>query len=479
MGGTYYEALPWHLGAAPALSDGGPWLSYGELADRSRHLASLVRGHYGGGHYLLIKARSSVDFVAWLLGVMASGNTPVPVNPESPAAELEYMRDKCRAVGLIDPASPSELPIVDPAAAAAAPDLEQPALVLFTSGTSGYPKGVIITHRGVLHSCRTVAGYLDYAAHPSAAVVLPVHYSYALLSQVLAMLLVGGRVRLFPEFRNPIQFARVVNDERLETFCGVPSTYYALALVHGMSPLTMPGVRVLCSAGAAMDRSRYQTIKEIFPGSAFFNNYGMTEAAPRISFVRDDDPRFFEPTCGRPMAGVEVRVVDPHTHRPLVEGEVGMLVVRGPNITPGYLHDEEQTRRAFTADGWLISGDLAYLDRGYIYIAGRVDDVFNVGGEKVAPLEIERVLNELLPVELSAVRGLPDLQRGMIPVAFVKLREPATRKELLAALAGRLVPNKLPQRFFSVRSFPHTANGKLQRNRLRPDDPEHVLEELR
>lgn len=478
MSATFYGSLPWHLREEPAVCDGGPWVSYAELAERTRSLAGLVRQHYGSGHYLLVRATPSCEFVVWLLGIMASGNTPVPINPECPAAELEYLREKCHAVDVVDPGASAALPVTG-AAPGDWTDPQRPAMILFTSGTSGFPKGVIITHDGMLHSCRTVAGYLDYARFPSAAVVLPLHYSYALLSQVCAMLLTGGRVRIFPEFRNPIQFARTVEEDCLETFCGVPSTYYALSVLHGLSPLSMPSVRVLCSAGAAMDRSRLETIQQIFPRARFFNNYGMTEAAPRISYLRDDDPRFFQPTCGRPMSGVEVRVVDPQTHRPLADGQVGMLVVRGPNITPGYLNDPEQTQKAFTGDGWLISGDLAHLDEGYIYIAGRNDDIFNVGGEKVAPLEIERVLSELPEVELAAVAGLPDPQRGMIPVAYLKLREPVSRKALLAALRGRLVPNKLPQRFFAMRSFPMTANAKLQRRQLSPDDATHVIEEIR
>lgn len=323
-----------------------------------------------------------------------------------------------------------------------------------------------------------MAEYLRYREFPSAAVVLPLYYSYGLLSQVLCQLTVGGRVRLIQDFRNVPKFAAAVNAEGLQTFCGVPSTYHAIAMFHAMSPLSMPGVRILCSAGAALDRSRFQEIKAIFPSSTFFNNYGMTEAAPRISYISEDDARFHQNSCGRPMRGVEVKIVDPETHESVPEGENGMLVVRGSNVTAGYLNDEAVTQRAFTSDGWLISGDIARMEAGYIYITGRHDDIFNSGGEKVAPLEIERVLALVPGIEGVAVAGIIDERRGMIPVAFLKLQSPMSRKQILEQLKGKLVAAKIPQRFYEVSGFPMTANGKLQRRRLNPNDSSYIVREI-
>jgi acyl-CoA synthetase (AMP-forming)/AMP-acid ligase II len=227
-----------------------------------------------------------------------------------------------------------------------------------------------------------------------------------------------------------------------------------------------------------MDRSGFDTLKTIFPNALFFNNYGMTEAAPRIAFIREDDPRFHEPTCGKPMDGVDVKIVDPVTHAEMADGEQGMLVVRGPNVTRGYLNDPELTQAAFTADGYLLSGDAACMREGYIFVSGRYDDIFNCGGEKVSPGEIERVLNGLGAVEMSAVVGQPDEQRGMVPVAFVKLERPVTRPEIVAELGTHLPAVKIPQRYYEVTGFPMTSNGKLQRRQLSPESP-HVTREIR
>jgi fatty-acyl-CoA synthase len=475
MNATYIDYLEAAADGALALVDDKEQFTYGALRLAARQIATVLQAQYGTGRYLMLRATSEARFVLTLLGIMYSGNTPIPVDHSSPAVTLQYMQDKSGAVTVLEPLWPADFAYATPTSR---PETTMPAFIMFTSGTTGFPKGVIISQANLLHSCTAISKYLDYHRYRSAAVVLPLHYSYALLSQVCCQLFVGGCVRLFANFRNPIKFSRVVNAEELATFCGVPSTYHALVLVHRLTPLCMPTVQVLCSAGAAMDRSKFRELKEIFPNAMFFNNYGMTEAAPRIAYIREDDPRFVEPTCGRPMEGVDVKIVDPNTHDELPEGQEGMLVVRGPNITAGYLHDDAITRQAFTRDGYLISGDIAYKDQGYLFIRGRHDDMFNVGGEKVAPLEIERVLNASPVVEVAAVTGLPDVARGMVPVAFLKLKQPVTKKDLLQGLHQALPQIKIPQRFFHVRDFPMTANGKLQRRKLSPDDSTYVIREI-
>jgi acyl-CoA synthetase (AMP-forming)/AMP-acid ligase II len=178
------------------------------------------------------------------------------------------------------------------------------------------------------------------------------------------------------------------------------------------------------------------------------------------------------------MKGVDIRVVDPVSWQPLPDGQRGIVAVRGANVTAGYLHEPDVTAQAFTPDGYLISGDIGFLDRGYLFICGRDDDMFNCGGEKVAPAEIEQVLNRVPGVEMAAVRGLPDPQRGMSPVAFVKLSQPVTRRDVVARLAAELPGIKIPQQYFEVSGFPMTPNGKLQRRRLSPDDNGYIIREL-
>jgi acyl-CoA synthetase (AMP-forming)/AMP-acid ligase II len=227
-----------------------------------------------------------------------------------------------------------------------------------------------------------------------------------------------------------------------------------------------------------MDRSLLPSIKEMFPNAAFFDNYGMTEAAPRITFIRDDDPNFALGSCGRPIEGLCLRIVDEHTRRTLPEGEIGVVAVRGPNVFSGYLNDEAATREAFTSDGFLLSGDLGCLRDGYLYLHGRRDEVFNVGGEKVGPLEIERVLVQHECVRSSAVGSMPDPGRGLVPVAYLELNGQIDRKGLVDFLRERLPPTKIPRRFFEVRAYPMTPNGKVVRRRLAPENADFVVREI-
>lgn len=473
----FVEQFPWDQADSPAVTDAGGTLNYGALRETAGQAARRIADRYGAGRMLLLRAEPTREFIAAFLGAMFSGNTPVPIDSQSSRETLDYMEAKTNAAAVLDP---SDVVNSNDAVPLYAADGDVPAIVMMTSGTSGFPKGVLLSHSNVLHASRAMVEYLKYHEYRSAAVVLPLHYSYALLSQVCCQLSVGGHVRLFAasEVRNPVKLATVMTQAGLETFCGVPSTYFALRGVHRLSPLTFPTVRIVCSAGAAIDPVLYGDIRAMFPTARLFNNYGMTEAAPRIAYICDDDPRFGEATCGRPMPGVEVRVVDPQTHRPLPDGERGVLVVRGPNITRGYLNDDEATRKAFTRDGWLISGDGAALDKGYIFLSGRLDEMLNVAGEKVAPLEIERALNRVPSVSCAAVTGVADESRGTVPVAFLELAGPISRREIVTALKATLTPTKIPQRYFEVRAFPTTPNGKLVRRRLSIDDSERIVREI-
>jgi acyl-CoA synthetase (AMP-forming)/AMP-acid ligase II len=474
MAGKITDFLLHAPAEASALEDDECSVTYAELLEMAGTYASFFQQRYGRSKYILLEAELNVQFISALFGVLFSGNTPIPVAAQSPRPVL----DKCFEIsGAVDFVSNDTLKDLTPLELTFEVNAERPALVLFTSGTSGDPKGVIISHENVLASCAAIATYLDYFNNNSAAVVLPLHYSYGLLSQVLCQLMVGGFSRLFPNFRNLLRFQEVVNQHQLKSFCGVPSTYAILGRINKLSKLQMPDVQVLCTAGAAMNQTLYPDVKEIFPNATLFNNYGMTEATPRISYVDDKDPRFHQGSCGRLMDGMEAKIIDPDDQAEKGDNEVGMLVVKGPNITKGYLNEPEKTKRAFTSDGYLITGDMARISEGHIYVLGRRDDMFNVGGEKVSPLEIEKVLNDMTEVEVSAVIGVDDPNLGKVPVAFLVLREEIKRSQLSAYLSDRLNRWAIPFRYYSVTELPMTNNGKIQRRLLDPE-AEYIKHEI-
>ena len=461
----------------PALSDGRQQLNYDQMRSMAGIMAADLRQRFGQGHCLMLRAEQNVSTVVVLLAVQYSGNTPVPVDPQLPSASLELMRNKCQAAAMLDVATEWQQLASLPETSLFDANPEIPALLIFTSGTTGEPKAVIATHANLLHSVTRIAEYLNYYEHNRTAQVLPLYYSYGLISQLLANLCCGGYVRIIDNAANGLLFAKVVNEEKLSSFCGVPSSYFLLSRIQKMKPIPMPDMQVICSAGAEINLELHRSIKEIFPKAVLFNNYGLTEATPRVSYIRDDDPRFFQGSCGQPMAGLDVKVVDPDSHQPLAEGNTGVLVVKGASITPGYLHDAEKTAAAFTDEGYFISGDLAYLQAGYIYLKGRNDDIFNAGGVKIAPLEIERVLNTLPGVAQAAVTGLMDEARGCLATAFVMLDEELSKQQLVAGLKNELPEEKIPVRYIQVTAFPQTSNGKLQRKQLAVD-ADYVVREL-
>ena len=403
MSRTFIEEIAWGQKDSIAVIDDLEEVNFGMLKDWVGKISSQIHKQFGSGKFILIKATSKVSYIRSLLGIMASGNTPVPIDPQLPKGGIDFMMKKIGADKVLSPLPISEFeknPFYFQI------DNTIPALIMLTSGTSGYPKGVIITNNNLLYSCQTISQYLSYQKYRSAAVAMPLYYSYALISQVFCYLLIGGKIRLFSGLKNPLKFAQTVNKLELETFCGVPSMYQSLVSINRVEPLRMPSIKILCSAGAPMEREIFKEVKEIFPNALFFNNYGMTEAAPRISFIHENDPNFMEPTCGKPMEGVEVKIIDPDSREPLPEGQKGLLAVRGNNISPGYINNEELTEMSFTPDRFLISADIAYLKEGYIYICGRSDEIFNVGGEKISPLEIERALKLLTSNQYKIDRAL-------------------------------------------------------------------------
>ncbi len=471
---------------ARALADDKRQYSYAELNAAVNERAVAMRSALPESSYLLLRAEKSAQFVVDLLAASVAGHVPVPVDPAAPDRTLAMIAERCGRSALWEADANSDgdgtgkgnsngIAFVTESAVAPQPTT---ALVLFTSGTSGTPKGVPVSWQNLAHSVTTVAAYLDYPTHNSAAVVLPLHYSYALLTQVLAMFCVGGYARIFAKFRNPIKVARAMESEAIQSFCGVPSTFQAMVTIHRMQAIEMPAVRAVCSAGAAMDRSLMPDIQAMFPNARFFDNYGMTEATPRISFIASDDPKFAEPTCGKAIDGLEICVFDERSGAAVADGVEGIVAVRGPNVFSGYLNDPAATERAFNAQGFLLSGDYGYLEDGYLYIVGRADDVFNVGGEKIAPLEIERALAEHPAVIAAGVGRFDDPQRGLVAVAYLETAQSLQRRELLDFLAERLAPAKIPHRFVQVNGFPLTANGKLQRARLSPDDETYVIAEI-
>jgi long-chain acyl-CoA synthetase len=330
------------------------------------------------------------------------------------------------------------------------------ALLLYTSGSTGSPKGVLLSAAGLRANVEAILGYLPVAQVPDTALLLPLHYSYALVGQALTTLHAGGTVWLL----NGLSYAREQLDAlariaRPVGLSSVPTSLRALAStqLEAKAPVRLGYV---ASAGGRLTAETVTRVRSAFPGVRLFNQYGLTEASPRVAAISDGHPAFAYGSVGRALNGLQVFAVGPSGARQPA-GAPGELAVRGPSVMLGYLGDPEATARVLAPDGTLRTGDTGYVDEnGYIFVEGRNDGVVKVAGERVSLAEISERLGH---AELVA---LPDEALGAKLIAFVE-GDPKPVRERARALP----PQKRPVRIVSVTSFPRTSNGKIDRVALR------------
>jgi long-chain acyl-CoA synthetase len=326
-------------------------------------------------------------------------------------------------------------------------------LVLFTSGSSGAPKAVLLSRAGIEANVDAILTYLPIRAHPRTAVTLPLSYSYALVGQVLTTQRAGGTLLLLGDIAfPPVQLEAMV---RLEAsgLSSVPTSLRLLAraIAEGAP---RPKLGYVASAGAALGSA--QALRGAFPGARLFNQYGLTEASPRVSAISDAEPQFDKGSVGRPLPGIESHV-DPE----------GNLFVRGPSVMLGYLDDPQATARVLSPDGTLRTGDMAHIDAdGYLYIEGRTDGVVKCGGERIGVDEIAVALRDCPGVRDAAVVAIPDELLGAKLAAYVEVAEnalPSVRK----ALRDKLAPAKRPWRISALDALPRLASGKPDLQKLK------------
>ncbi len=324
------------------------------------------------------------------------------------------------------------------------------ALLLFTSGSTGAPKGVLLGGAGLRANVEAILSYLPVTAVPDTALLLPLHYSYALVGQALTTLHAGGTVHLLHGLTYPAeQLAAIARVGRPVGLSTVPTSLRLLASTQlELGTHLKPGY--LASAGGRLTPSTIALVRSAFPGVRLFNQYGLTEASPRVTSISDEDPSFAFNSVGRALPSLQVFAVGMNSGERLPTGASGELAVRGPSVMLGYLDDDVATARVLSPDGTLKTGDLGYVDRdGLVFVEGRRDGVVKVAGERVSLAEI----SEQLGAELVAV---VDEALGPKLIAFVEGDASAVRTK-----ARALPPQKRPSRVVALDHFPRTANGKI------------------
>lgn len=338
------------------------------------------------------------------------------------------------------------------------------AVILYTSGTTGHPKGAMLTHGNLFSNARDTANYLSFTADDRVIATLPVFHVFALTVVVNAPLICGATILLAPRF-SPGDIFALAKSQKATVFAGVPTMYNFMYQFQGAEVSDLETLRLAISGGASLPVALLYNFEQKF-NVRISEGYGLSEASPVTCFNpldRDRKPG----SIGTSITNVENKVVDIHGVE-LPVGEVGELIVRGPNVMKGYYKMPEETANTLR-DGWLYTGDLARMDEeGYFYIVDRKKDMINVGGFNVYPREVEEVLFAHDNVVEAAVVGYPDKDFGEAVHAYVVLKDKTiTEDELRAYCAEHLVKYKVPSVIQIIDELPKNTTGKILRRALK------------
>jgi acyl-CoA synthetase (AMP-forming)/AMP-acid ligase II len=470
--------------------------TYAELDRRVNRLARALRERgVHAGDRVAVLATNHIETVEAFYAVLRLGAIVVPVNFRLVAGEVAYIVHDCAAtLMIVDPATAplaeaalsevdcvrSTLCIGDDfeAALAAEPDDElnivvpeqDPAFIMYTSGTTGRPKGAVLTHRNLV-----MAGMLQRIAAggrcPDGEVVLlgvPM-FHIAGMGTALGRLLGGDRVVIYSGAAfDPADVVDLLEREQITTTFFVPSQWQAICAVPGVRQRNLALSNITWGASPATP-STLQALADTFPNAAAFTAFGQTETCATVCLLRAEDAVRKRGSIGTPIPGIEVRIVDDEL-RDVKPGEIGEIVYRGPVITPGYWGKPEATAEAF-AGGWFHSGDLCKADEdGFIWVVDRKKDMIISGGENIYCAEVEAVIDSHPKVAEVAVIGVKHEKWVQTPVAVVTAVDPAdppTLADVVEHCRDQLASYKKPTALIVVDSLPRTATGKVQKFELR------------
>ncbi|TIV44019.1 MAG: malonyl-CoA synthase [Mesorhizobium sp.] len=338
------------------------------------------------------------------------------------------------------------------------------AAILYTSGTTGRSKGAMLSHENLASNARVLVEQWRFGADDVLIHALPIFHTHGLFVATNVILMAGATM-LFEQKFDPARILSLM--PRATALMGVPTFYVRLLQQEGLTREAAKTIRVFISGSAPLLAETHKAWRER-TGHAILERYGMTETNMNTSNPYDGERR--AGTVGFPLPGVSLRIADPETARPLAQGEIGMIEVKGPNVFAGYWRMPEKTKAEFRDDGFFITGDLGLIDAdGYVHIVGRGKDLIISGGYNVYPKEIESEIDALDGVSESAVIGVahPDFGEGVTAVVVRKLGSVIDASDIAGAIASRLAKYKHPKQVIFVDELPRNTMGKVQKNVLR------------
>jgi long-chain acyl-CoA synthetase len=478
---------------APALAEAGRSWTYGELGRHVDWLHQWLQqiGVRRGDRIMLV-GENCITQAALILAASAAEAWSVVVNARLSAREIDAIQDHSgarRVVYTIDGSADArahaerrgaeclDLPGIGPVALGAlatnvvpepaAPDAaRQVAVLLYTSGTTGAPKGVMLSHHNILFVAATARVLREMGQGDSLYGVLPLAHIVGFATVLVSTLLAGGSVYLAPRFQ-PDELLATLKRERITRFLGVPAMFQRIlehCALNGLNHLALPDLKLLSASGAPLDLALKQRTEALF-GLVLNNGYGITECSPTIAMTLPDKPRGDE-SVGEPIPGVELRLIGAGGE-PVVADEAGEIHVRSPGLMQGYYRALDLTRAAIDEQGWFNTGDLARMQDGALWIVGRSKELIIRSGFNVYPAEVEAVLNSHPDVTLSAVVGRKVPGNEEV-VAFVQLRQgsEANVADLATFVTTRLAPYKRPAEIVLLDALPTNPTGKILKQRL-------------
>ena len=469
--------------------------TYAELLGDARRLATALLSRYRPGERICVWAPNLPEWVILEYAAGLAGLTLVTANPAYQSRELRYVLEQSGAVGLFyvaehrgnpmariaaevtaDLAAVRELvDLEDPAALFAGDDAAatlppvgplDPAQIQYTSGTTGFPKGVVLHHRGITNNARFSNAVMGLGPGDTLINVMPLFHTAGCGLLTLGAVQFGARMIIVRAF-DPDAVLDIIASERVSYLLGVPTMLVALLEAQAARPREVSTVRTAVSGGAMVPPELVRQVREAF-SCDFYLVYGQTEASCLLTIAscRDGAPEGEIETVGPPIAQTDVSIRDPRTGTVLPVGAVGEICARSYGALLAYNDNPAATAAALDADGWLHTGDLGTMDaRGRVRVTGRVKEMIIRGGENLFPAEIENVLLEHPHIAEVAVVGVPDDRWGEIVVAFLRRTPGAAldKAALVAHCRAHLAAFKTPAHWAEVDSWPLTGSGKIQK----------------
>ncbi len=468
-----------------ALSFHGLKIDYAELEHNIEQYARyFVKQGLKPGERAAIAMPNSPEFVYSYLGIIRAGGIAVPLNLLQAPKELIYIFSDSGARFFVTntaisrhieklPKLPMKLIVLNEktkkeilnASAADFPEIDGDAVCtfLYTSGTIGQPKGVMLTHTNLLSNVRDMEEVSHFAREDNFLALLPMFHSFGWSTTVLLPLYLGATVTILDTFR-PKEILEVMSKEGVTIFCGVPSIFSVLLKLR--QQVVLPKLRFAFSGGDSISEDNILAFEKKF-NVKIIEGYGLSEASPIVCLNPIYENRKIK-SIGVSLPSMEAKVVS-EEGRELPPGEVGELVAKGPNIMKGYYNREKETRAALR-EGWLYTGDLAYRDEeGYFFIVGRKKELIITAGFNVYPREVEVALEAHPMVAEVAVIGVPHPSKGEVVKAYVVTKEgnAPKKQDLFQFLKGQLTNYKLPEIIVFTDDLPRGANGKTLKRLLK------------